>query len=318
MAKNLFGNDDSDEPKKITIYTIKLDDDQMDKLNHICDQKIMDKYEVDYAKFAYRSKYDKINLVGYKSGKIVVQGKGTEEFVQNVIEAEVTGVPELGYEDIIHPEWYEAHAGLDEAGKGDLFGPLVSACVIVTKTDEIKKWREAGIRDSKKIADGTALKLEKIIKKTPGVVVKTTFCNMNKYNQLMSKPNSNLNLLLAWHHAKSLENALKVKRVPWGLLDQFSKQPLVQRYFKDDKFELRMQTKAEADPVVAAASIIARAEFLRQMKFLSDKFGDKLLKGASAAVKKQAGQIIKKLGPESLGDFAKLHFKTAREALNSN
>jgi ribonuclease HIII len=134
----------------------------------------------------------------------------------------------------------------------------------------------------------------------------------------MSRPHANLNRLLAWQHATALTQALAVKRAPRGLLDQFSKQPLVQRELarmgtKD--FDLQMRTKAEEDPVVAAASVVARAEFVRQMHGLSKAFGGPLQKGAGPAVKEQAAQIIGRFGARALGNFAKLHFRTAYEVV---
>jgi ribonuclease HIII len=127
----------------------------------------------------------------------------------------------------------------------------------------------------------------------------------------------NLNRLLAWQHARALEETLRARPVPWGLLDQFTEQPLVQRQLRavPEGFELRMRPRAESDPVVAAASIVARAEFVRQMRALSERAGEPLLKGASAAVKAQAVRLVEKFGPDALGDFAKLHFRTAFEAL---
>ena len=80
-------------------------------------------------------------------------------------------------------------------------------------------------------------------------------------------------------------------------------------------FELKMRTKAESDPVVAAASVVARAEFVRQMNLLSKKFGAKLQKGAGPLVKEQANQMIQQFGVRSLGEFAKLHFRTAYEVV---
>jgi ribonuclease HIII len=143
---------------------------------------------------------------------------------------------------------------------------------------------------------------------------------MPKYNELMGRPGANLNRLLAWQHATALEQALGLKRVPWGLLDQFSEQPLVQRELarkgvKD--FELRMRTKAEEDPVVAAASVVARAEFVRQMRDLSEKLGEPLQKGAGSGVKAQAAAIVNRLGARALTDFAKLHFRTAYEVVSA-
>lgn len=304
--------EEEEAPKKATLFTEKLTSEQMDKLRAVCEHKIWEPYDVAYARFAFKG--PKINLVAYESGKIVIQGKGTEDFVVNTLEPEITGEAKFGYDEVLRPEWFEPHAGMDESGKGDFFGPLVSACVIADR-EAIDSWRAAGIRDSKKITDVRIMKLDKIIRETRGAVVKTMFCGMPRYNELMGRPRANLNLLLAWQHATVLEEALKVKFVPWGMLDQFSKQPLVQRYFKRKDFDLRMQTKAEEDPVVAAASVVARAEYVRQMQRLSDRYGEKLLKGASAAVREQGVKIIEKFGIQALGSFAKLHFRTAHEVV---
>ncbi len=304
----------SDEaPKTRTIYTIDLTEDQMKKLQQWLDANLWSFYEVDHARFAFKG--DHVNVVGYKSGKVVIQGKKTEDFVTYVIEGEITKTPLLGYDEVHHPEWFELHAGLDESGKGDLFGPLVSACVIADGSI-VRKWMEAGIRDSKKItSDAAVLKLERLIRKTPGVVIKTAFASMRKYNELYEKFDKNLNKLLAWFHAKALGEALKEKPVPWGMLDQFTKQPLVQNYFKGQPFELKMQTKAEADPVVAAASIIARATYIHQMKKLSEACEQELSKGVSSQVKEQAKSIVEKMGSEALPDFCKMHFRTSYEVL---
>lgn len=300
-------------PKKKTIYTIKLSDDQMAKLKSYCAQQLWEKYEVDYARFAFKG--NNVNIVGYESGKVVIQGKKTEEFITFVLEPQITQEIKFGYEEALNPQYYEPHAGLDESGKGDLFGPLVSACVIADR-DMIDTWVKAGLQDSKRItSDAAIFKLEDIIRKTRGVVVKTTFAKMEKYNELYQKFGGNMNKLLAWMHAKSLSTALAVKRVPWAMLDQFSKQPLVQGYFKEDDIDLRMETKAERDPVVAAASVIARAEFVRQLQALSEEAGETLAKGAGAHVKAQGKVLVGKFGKEALGHYAKLHFRTSMEIL---
>lgn len=303
----------SDEPKKKTIYTLKLSEEELSALHKWLKDHQWGEYHVDHARFAYKG--DKVNVVGYNSLKVVIQGKNMEHFVQFVLEPEITKAPKLGYDEVLHPQWFEEHGGLDESGKGDLFGPLVSACVLADKPI-IDHWVASGIQDSKRItSDAAILKFDKIIRATKGAVIKTTFANMRKYNELYVKFGENLNKLLAWMHSKSLEDALKVKRVPWAMLDQFSKQPLVQAYFKDDPIDLRMETKAESDPVVAAASIVARAEYVRQMRALSEKSGMELKKGASAQVKEQGKELVKKFGPDALGDYAKLHFRTAFEVL---
>ncbi len=301
-----------EEEKKTTLYTIKLTDEQISKLGALLKARGYTFAELPYARFAYKGK--NVNVVAYESGKCVVQGKGTEEFVTFILEGEITGEAKFGYDDVLHPEWFETHAGMDECGKGDFFGPLISCCV-VADGDMVREWREAGIQDSKKISDRSILKLEKIIRKTKGVVVEYAYCSMERYNDLMSKPKANLNRLLSWLHAKSLSAALEKRMVPWGLLDQFSARDEISQYFSMEGFTLKMRTKAEEDPVVAAASVCARAEFLRQMDALSKIAGESLKKGASAAVKEQGKQLVEKLGSDRLPEFAKMHFRTAYEVL---
>jgi ribonuclease HIII len=302
-------------PKVKTMYTIKLHDKQMDKLADYLEaghQGPWFHYDVAYSLFAFKG--EQVNVVGYQSGKLVVSGKKTEEFVQNILEAEVTGDPRLGYDEVHHPEWFELHAGCDESGKGDLFGPLVTACVIADG-GMVRQWLELGVADSKKLSDSSILKLDKEIRKTKGVVIKTAFARMPKYNELYVKFGRNLNKLLAWYHSKSLTQALDERPASWGVLDQFSKQKLVDAYLKDRKnFKLISRTKAESDPVVAAASIVARAVYVREMKRLSREAGEPLVKGASGKVREQAKKIVAAKGGEALGNFAKMHFKTAYEA----
>ena len=312
-------SEDSEQPKKLANYTLKLDDAQMNQLRGKLQERGWAPFEVAYSRFAFRADHLKVNVTAYTSGKVVVAGKGTEDFVRDVLEPEVTGAPKLGYEEVNHPDWFESHAGLDESGKGDFFGPVIAATVIADRP-AIDAWIAAGVKDSKKIAEPQILRLDAIIRATRGAVVRTCFCGMPKYNELMGRPGANLNRLLAWQHATALEQALAQKRVPWGLLDQFSEQPLVQRELtrkgvKD--FELRMRTKAEEDPVVAAASVVARAEFVRQMRDLSERLGEPLQKGAGAGVKAQAAAIVNRLGARALTDFAKLHFRTAYEVVSA-
>lgn len=310
---------DEEQPKKLSSYTVKLDDAQMEKLRVICEARGWIPFDVAYARFAFKADHLKLNLTAYTSGKAVIAGKGTEDFVRDVLEPEVIGAARLGYDEVLHPDWFESHAGLDESGKGDFFGPVIAATVIADKS-AIEAWRKAGVQDSKKIAETQIIRLDKLIRETRGAAVKTCFCGMAKYNELMSRAGANLNRLLAWQHAMALEQALKQKWVPWGLLDQFTEQPLVQRELAKKNvaaFDLRMRTKAEEDPVVAAASVVARAEFVRQMHTLSKKFGAKLQKGAGPLVKEQAHEIIRKFGARALGEFAKLHFRTAYEVVSA-
>lgn len=317
MAKR--GESHEEKPKKLSTYTIKLDDVQLDKLRALCVARQWEPFEVPYARFAFRG--TDVNVTAYDKRKVVViAGKGTEDFVTMTLEPEITLAAKLGYDEVLHPDWFEAHAGLDESGKGDFFGPVIAATVIADKA-MIDAWREAGVQDSKKIVDNQIIRLDAIIRETKGVVVEVCYCRtMARYNELMGRPGANLNRLLAWQHATALGDALAKRAVPWGLLDQFTEQPLVQRELAKkgvQNFELRMRTKAESDPVVAAASVVARAEFIRAMHALSKQFGEKLQKGAGPLVKIQAEQIMQKFGARALGDYAKLHFRTAYEVVSA-
>lgn len=312
---------DPDAPKKLASYTVKLSEEQLTRLGQLLAARGWERFEVAYARFAFRSETAKVNVTGYDSRKVVVAGKGTEEFVTMVLEPEVTGAAKLGYDEVLHPDWFEPHAGCDESGKGDFFGPLVAATVVADR-GMIEKWRDAGAQDSKKITETRILELDRLIRATPGVVVKVIHCaDMRQYNDLMMRRRFfSQNHILAFQHARALQEALAEKAVPWGLLDQFTEDPLVQRELTKlgagQGFELRMRTKAEEDPVVAAASIVARAEYVQQMNTLSRRFGEKLQKGASAAVKVQAHEIIRRLGVDALRDYAKLHFRTAYEVVS--
>ncbi|MEC8189635.1 MAG: ribonuclease HIII, partial [Verrucomicrobiota bacterium] len=263
MPKKKSQMDEDTGPKLKTIYTIKLNDAQLDQLADYLEAGKKGPwfhYDVAYSLFAFKG--DKVNVVGYQSGKLVISGKKTEDFVRDILEAEITGEALLGYEEVHNPEWFELHAGCDDSGKRDLFGPIVTACV-VADGDMVRQWIELGVADSKKLTDSSILKLDKAIRQTKGVVFKTAFARMPKYNELYIKFDRNLNKLLAWYHGKSLLQALDKRAAPWGLLDQFTKQKLVDAYIKDRKdFKLISRTKAESDPVVAAASIIARAVYV--------------------------------------------------------
>src|SRR5215203_5277385 len=135
-------NADEEAPKKIGSYTVKLDDAQMEKLRAICVARSWTPFDVAYTRFAFKAEHLKVNVSAYTSGKVVVAGRGTEDFVRDVMEPEVTGAAKLGYDEVLHPDWFESHDGLDKSGKGDFFGPVVSATIIADKP-AIEAWIKA-------------------------------------------------------------------------------------------------------------------------------------------------------------------------------
>jgi ribonuclease HIII len=203
--------------------------------------------------------------------------------------------------------------GIDESGKGDYFGPLVIAAVFVDATTQ-GELRLMAVRDSKKISDGRILEMAPDIKTIcPHSVIAI---GPQKYNELYAKIR-NLNRLLAWGHAKALETLLERVSCEHAISDQFGDERLILNVLQEKgrTITLEQRTKAESDLAVAAASILARAEFLLRLKRLSGEVGTTLPKGASPAVELAAKMIIKKHGQERLGTVAKLHFKATKAVL---
>ncbi len=203
--------------------------------------------------------------------------------------------------------------GIDESGKGDYFGPLVIAAVFVDATTQ-GELRLMQVRDSKKISDGRILEMAPDIKTIcPHSVIAI---GPQKYNELYEKIR-NLNRLLAWGHAKALETLLERVTCERAISDQFGNERLILNVLQEKgrKIMLEQRTKAESDLAVAAASILARAEFLLRLKRLSSEVGTTLPKGASPAVELAAKMVIKKHGQERLGSVAKLHFKTTKAVM---
>ncbi len=269
----------------------------------------------------YAASHGKVNVLVYEKGpKIVVQGKDTESFVTHTLEPEILGVAELGYEEIHFPEMYEPHLGIDESGKGDFFGPLVVAGVYVD-AGVARALREIGATDSKRISsDAKIEKLAEQIRNLPGLKWEIIQINPERYNALYEKF-GNLNRLLAWGHAKVIEVLLeRVPGCPKALSDQFANPAVLQRALQDKgrQIELVQRTKAESDPAVAAASILARERFVSWLKKAGGEVGTASLpKGVSEQVKQAARSLIQQKGAEALSQVAKMHFRTAGEVLGS-
>lgn len=204
--------------------------------------------------------------------------------------------------------------GIDESGKGDYFGPLVIAAVFVDATTQAEL-ALMQVRDSKKISDGRILAMAPDIRMIcPHSVIAI---GPHKYNELYAKIR-NLNRLLAWGHAKALETLLERVSCDRAISDQFGDERFILNALQEKgrKIVLEQRTKAESDMAVAAASILARAEFLIRLKRLSDEVGTTLPKGASPTVELAARMVMKKHGRERLDSIAKLHFKTTRAVLS--
>lgn len=303
----------------MTSHTCTLTPDQAQRLHAWLREHGYRFREVPYAQFA--GEKDKTNVVCYTSHKLVVQGKGTQEFVEFVLEPEILKTAQLGYEEVLNPDLLLPRVGVDESGKGDFFGPLCVAGVYVNESI-VRSWKEAGIKDSKNIgSDARIAKLAELIRETPGCISTVVPIGNEAYNRLFKTMRS-VNAMLAWGHARVIENLM---------LQRHRMQPLPVRAISDQfaankevvagalmslgrEIELIQRHKAEADLAVAAASILARHEFVTRLAKLEKQFGLPLPKGASAAVDAAAKAFLEKHGVEKLGSVAKLHFRTALRA----
>lgn len=199
--------------------------------------------------------------------------------------------------------------GVDEAGKGDYFGYLVVAGVYCDLPTAVKL-RDLGVKDSKRLSDNVVLELAKKISKI--CIHDIIRISPEKYNKLYGKF-ENLNSMLAWGHARVMENILGEVKCEIIISDKFAEEELLKKslFEKGKKIKLIQQINAETDVVVAAASVLARAEFLKSLRALGRQVGMVLPKG-SAHVEETGRMLIEKYGQDVLEGVAKLHFKVTK------
>ena len=210
--------------------------------------------------------------------------------------------------------------GTDESGKGDYFGPLVSAGVYVNE-QTAKELMAFGVKDSKGLSDSQNLKLaQKITQICRGsfTIIEISPERYNILYEQFKNENKNLNTLLAWGHAKAIEDVLSKVECNIAIADQFANENFILSKLQErgKKIKLIQMHKAEQNIAVAAASILARARFLEKLAKLSNEFNIELPKGASQKVIENAKEFVKMHGKESLRKVAKLHFKTTNDVLD--
>lgn len=267
----------------------------------------------------------------FQSGKVLIQGKPgelqtqlktwwdarkalfTQPAVQEATQSSLLESPSINTQENFTGR---ARIGLDESGKGDYFGPLVIAAVFVDADTE-DRLNTIGVRDSKLLTDNRMLALAEQIKALcPHFVVPIV---PERYNELYAKV-ENLNHLLAWGHAWTLENLLEKVLCDLAIVDKFGDESYLRAVLKEkgQKITVIQQTHAEADIAVAAASILARSRFVQHMEQLSRKVGKTLPKGASdQSIVTIGRELVAEHGKEILNEIAKLHFKTTKAILES-
>ncbi len=254
-----------------------------------------------------QAKYRAVSITYYRNGKILLQGKELNTLLSEI------GLPPNGPQELIMvplSQHYQSIVGADESGKGDYFGPLVTAAVYVPQQleSDFIAW---GVNDSKKL---TAKKIDslalQIMEATPYAVGLLLPHDYNLEYQRVG----NLNVLLANLHAQTISKLI-CHQPEAVVVDQFAA-PAVLKKVLQITCPLIQETKAESKFLaVAAASIVARWHFLQAMEQLSAQYMS-LPRGATN-VKPTARELVRQFGPEVLNNVAKIHFKTTAEVLQS-
>lgn len=260
-----------------------------------------------------------VKLNVYRTGKVSTGGKASR--LKEVLESWRTGGKKAGKKaggGRRRPAAGSGPAlsgrprlGIDEAGKGDYFGPLVVAGVRVTGEGVAEKLREIGVRDSKTVGVlGVRTMAERVLAAVGSRNARVVVLGPGEYearrgaagnvNELLSEVDagiirelaSEVELVVVDEYAKSARSRLE-PAVPAGV-------------------SLDVRPRAEDDAAVAAASVVARARQLEEVDRLSGKVGFKLPLGATHVV--GAGRrVVEEFGEAGLAEVAKVHFATTQK-----
>lgn len=258
-----------------------------------------------------------INL--YTNGKIVFGGADQaertriEEYLESLEASQVVKLVKE-YPAI---EVSGTRIGTDEVGKGDYFGPLVIGGVIANDV-QARELKELGVKDSKALSDTTiknlAVKIRIILQPTQHTVI---VISPIKYNML-HKEMENVNGILGWGHARAIENLLIANQgCETAIADQFGDQSYIEKALMRNgkRVNLIQSPKAEREVAVAAASILARAEFVDRMHEMNNTFGLKFPKGSTDVIE-TAEKFVQTYGDRALLNVAKVHFSITQKISN--
>src|SRR6266550_957402 len=102
----------------LTTYTLPLTSEQVIALRQLLESAGFEFSPKPYT--IYFAQKNKLSVAVYEKGpKLLLQGKGIEEFVSFELEPTILREARLGYEEVHAPEMFEPHFGIDESGKGD-------------------------------------------------------------------------------------------------------------------------------------------------------------------------------------------------------
>lgn len=241
----------------------------------------------------------------YESGKLVVQGNDPDLFLARFVPHAAPDRKERG---ALAPKAQDPPAertiiGSDECGKGDYFGPLVVVAVRL-EPHLVDKLERSGVTDSKKLSDERALRLGGALRSLLPCAVRRL--DPLEYNRVYTRPGQLNDILADLHAAAIRELAGQGDSV---LVDRFANPRLLEQRLADLELDLVQRPRAEENTAVAAASVVAREEFLRALCELSERHAVDLHKGAGPPVDASAREFLRLHGWDRLGEVAKLHFR---------
>ncbi len=166
-------------------------------------------------------------------------------------------------------------AGVDDAGRGSVIGPLVIAGVLM-KEEDLPKLTQLGVKDSKLLSpsrrETLAVEIKQIAQKY--TVIKLSPEEIDKV-VLTGRKLHRLNRLEAQTMAKIIEKLKPDKAYvdASDVLEERFKQHILECL----PFKMEIVSEHKADrtyPIVSAASIIAKVERDREIAELTSKYGD--------------------------------------------
>jgi len=270
--------------------TLTLTPEEIQALKARLEQRGFEFRQLQHAHFQARAPGCVVSA--YKSGKVVVQGAAAAEHFGEAPPA---------------PKLKGPVCGSDESGKGDYFGPLAVAAVVV-KPGQEQELRALGVRDSKEMSDGSILRAAIAVRRFPHAV---RVLSPEEYNA-RHDAEKNVALFLATLHAEAIAKALREAPAARVVIDQFTFAERLEESLRREgvKLPVEIRPRAEDNPAVAAASVLARAEFLLGLKDLGNEHGIELPKGAGPPVEAVARRIFSEGGMGALKAVSKIHFKT--------
>ena len=209
--------------------------------------------------------------------------------------------------------------GTDEAGKGDYMGPLTVAAVLVDRK-LAGELRGAGVRDSKVLSVKVLEEMASAVRRMADGRIAVVSVPPLEYNRAMEElrgSRKNSLDLLARCHAEAVADLIGKAAVPdLVLIDKFCRKERIAPLLPPGGFSLELRERAESDPAVAAASILARDAYMKGLSAIHEEFGILPAPGSGRMTDAVARQFVSEHGPEVLYRVAKVHFRNTSRVLS--